>query len=524
MPTKYTKSGRIHFLADIATKFYLEFNYDKEGLGLAISSINQNLCDPPLTEQDLKNIVDNIVKGEPLFIRQTKCTDSWDAQVMAKQYGAKIRYCDSLGGWFMWDGTKWRRDDSFQIHKIANKTADYIGRLGEQKNDIKLVKHSVACEAECKLNSMIRLVRSEPSITMQADEFDNNMYLLNCRNGTLNLETGQLQAHNPTDYITKLVNYSYDANAICPTWLNFLDTIFMGNQETIRFVHKAVGYSLSASIEEQCFFILYGTGMNGKSTFLDTIANVFGDYSLSTHSSTLLEKTNSIPNDVARLKGARLVNALETESNRKLAESVVKNLTGGDKVVARFLNKEFFEFYSTFKIFLATNHKPKISGTDTGIWRRIKYVPFKKVITADECDKKLSKKLVKEYEGILAWAVEGFKLWQQEGLGSAREIDEAVQEYRDESDIFKDYLNDNCVTGNGCSTQASELYKDFLKWCKDNGGLRISRNSLIEYLEAKKFSKEMKGSGLNKGSMFWLGIGLKSGQMEGDFSENERPY
>ena len=482
----------------------------------ALQTINREMCQPPLTDKEVNNIARSAARykpeqPKPINFAKEPYTDVWNAKMFYDHHGAEICYCDALGGWYIWDGTRWVKDD-FKIMARAKNTIKHMYEIAAENKDTELHKHAVHSEAESKLRSMVNLVRDHKGISRKSSGFDDNQYLINCLNGTLDLRTGALAPHSKGDYITKRIELAYNAQAQCPTWEKFISDIFMANADTIKFVHKAIGYALTGSIDEQCLFILYGVGSNGKSTFLETIAAVLGDYAMSTLSSTIMEKNNAgIPNDVARLKGARFVNALETEENKRLAESVIKTLTGGDKIVARFLNKEFFEFYATFKIFLATNHKPRISGTDNGIWRRIRYIPFRRIITPAERDRSLPERLLAEREGILAWAIKGCKLWLTEGLGSCADIDVATEEYRQESDILQDFIYDCCRVDDGESVQASALYRCMADWCKNNGLFRLPRQKLIEYLEAKKITKKMLSFGTQKGSMFWYGIGLKYG-------------
>ena len=507
-----------------------------DGILKGLSELNRTKCNPPLSEKEVATIAASVAKYEPekrkpVNFTKEPYTDVWNAKIFHDNCGDSIRYCDALGGWYVWDGVKWVKD-TFQIVSMAKSTVKKIYEKAAEEGDKVLYRHAERTESESKLRSMINLVRDHPGISLGSDEFDNNKFLLNCINGTLNLETGQMSPHESKNHITKIIDLPYDADAKCPIWEKFIADIFMGNAETMHFVHKAVGYSLSGSIDEQCLFILYGIGSNGKSTFLETISKVFGKYSMTTLAATIMEKNNTgIPNDVARLKGARFVNALETDENKKLAESVIKTLTGGDKIVARFLNKEFFEFHATFKLFLATNHKPRISGTDNGIWRRIKYIPFKKVIEAAERDRNLPDKLLDEHKGILAWSVKGFKLWQKEGLGSCKEIDEATAEYREESDILQEFISDRCAVGADRFVQSSVLLKSLTDWCKELGFYRISRSKLIEYLESKNFTRKMATSGPEKGGTFWYGIDVKNSYDESLLnslplgeSDNNRPF
>ena len=270
---------------------------------------------------------------------------------------------------------------------------------------------------------------------MRPDALDTDPWLLNVENGTLDLRTGQLHRHRPDDLITKVAPVHYDPEAVCPTWDMFLKRIMAGDEALVHYLQKIFGYSLTGVAREQCIFLAYGGGANGKSTAITAVTSVIGAYAQHTPTETLLVKRNDgIPNDVARLHGARLVTAAEAECHRRLAEALVKQLTGGDKIAARFLHGEWFEFTPGFKVVLAVNHKPAIQGTDHAIWRRIRLIPFTVTIPAKEQNKTLSEKLHAGNAGILRWAVDGCLAWQQDGLDPPSAVSEATAAYRDEMD------------------------------------------------------------------------------------------
>jgi putative DNA primase/helicase len=263
------------------------------------------------------------------------------------------------------------------------------------------------------------------------DVFDNDPYLLNVNNGTIDLKKGILKPHDPTDLITKLVPVDYDLNAEMPLAKEWLLEVMDGNQEMVSFLKRAVGYSLTGDTREQILLICYGVGANGKSTFFGLIQELLADYATATSTSTLMVKrTESIPCDVAMLKGARFVAAAEAEAGQHIAESLVKQLTGGDVITARYLHSNPFTFKPTFKIWMAVNHKPVIRGTDVGIWRRIRLIPFTVVFPDHKQDKTLPEKLREELRGLLAWAIAGCLEWQKSGLGVPDEITKATGDYR----------------------------------------------------------------------------------------------
>jgi len=283
---------------------------------------------------------------------------------------------------------------------------------------------------------MLEIAQSLKRFAVKADAFDQNPMLLNVLNGTFELKTGELRPHDQRDRITKICPVEYREDALCPTWLAFLDRIFNGNADLIGFVQRAIGYSLTGSTQEQCFLLLWGEGSNGKSTMLELLRDVLGDYADNASTDALMVSSGrGTENDIAKLKGARLVTASESGEGRRLDEERVKRLTGGDTISARFLYREWFEYRPQFKLWLAVNNRPEVRGTDHAIWRRVRLIPFEVVIPDDDQDKELPAKLRAEAPGILRWAVEGCLAWQKEKLNPPKAITSATTEYRSEQNL-----------------------------------------------------------------------------------------
>jgi len=287
--------------------------------------------------------------------------------------------------------------------------------------------------------------------------------------------------------------------------MSFLDRVFAGNESMILFLQRAVGYSLTGSTVEQCLFLLYGAGANGKSTFLEIIRALLSDYAQQADFSTFLVKRNDgVRNDLARMRGIRFVSAVEGDSGRTFSESVLKQLTGGDRVATRFLFQEYFEFQPQLKLFLATNHLPAISGTDEAIWRRIKLIPFLVTIPENERDPNLRNRLLEELPEILRWAVAGCQMWQREGLNFPREVYEATQEYREETDNVGRFLTDCCIVNPRGRALLSSVSSAYTSWCVAN---------CEDILPRREFNQELLRRGYRKvksGEWFWEGITLGS--------------
>ena len=295
--------------------------------------------------------------------------------------------------------------------------------------------------------------------------------------------------------------------------MSSLSRIMDGNEQLIDFLQRAVGYALTGETSEQCLFIFWGGGANGKSTFLQAMSHVLGDYSMSTPTETLLVKRRgAIPNDVARLKGARFVVACEADAENRLAESLIKQMTGGDTISARFLHQEWFDFEPTHKVFFGTNHKPVIKGTDYAIWRRIRLVPFEITIPEDERDKSLPEKLKAEAAGILAWAVQGCLNWQQNGLGAPEEVKAATDSYREEMDMLGEFLKDRCRQSQLMARVSSkDLYEAYTAWCQDNGQEPVGQRAFVSALKEKGFKRSRIGNGGVRG---WIGVELIGGSAD----------
>ena len=393
------------------------------------------------TFEELHVWLETIADGTPCFnaneIEAEHLTDLGNAMRFARQHSKDTRFCYEGRRWLSFNGIRWEKDNMGEIEGKAKKTVRSIyeeaSKIKDENARKELATFALRSESSQKIKAMLSLAESEPKIPILANDFDSNTYALNVLNGTIDLRTGELKPHNPSNLITKLCPVKYDPKQKSPLWEKFLNEIMDGNDELISFLQKVIGYSLTGDTREQCFFIFYGTGANGKTTFLQTISTLLNDYAQQSPTETfMLRRFGGVPNDVARLKGKRFVSTIEIEQGRRMAESLVKALTGGDTIAARFLFGEFFEFIPQFKLFLGTNHKPVIHGTDLAIWRRIRLIPFLVTIPEEKQDRELVSKLKEELPGILNWAIKGCLAWQKDGLGVPEEVKAATDEYRKE--------------------------------------------------------------------------------------------
>lgn len=437
------------------------------------------------------------------------CTDLGNAMRLVKKYGDIIRYCDELGKWLIWDGRRWAIDKSQRIRTLAFETVRDIYREAaetvSESERVELANWAIKSESATRINAMLSLAEAMVSVTV--DELDADPWLFNVANGTLDLRTGELLPHDPARLITKISDVAFDQEAECPTWIAFLERIMDGNRNLITFLQYAAGYSMVGEVSEHVLIFLYGTGANGKSTFLDALLHVFGDYGQPTDPELLLAKRGEVhPTGVADLRGARLAVTNEIEDGRRLAENLVKQLTGGDRLKARFMHRDFFEFKPSHTLWMAGNHKPIIRGQDEGIWRRIRLVPFNVTIPEHERDPHLKDKLKAEAPGILKWALEGCLKWQAKGLSFPDEVRVAVAEYREESDPLADFFEEECVIHDNAQVKFSDLYSAYTRWCEQNGVYPFSQMRLASLIE-QKFPNARKKK--TKNGRIWFGIGLK---------------
>lgn len=450
-------------------------------------------------------------------------TDLGNSERLVTRYGHDLRYCYDFGKWLVWDGVRWAMDrDGVALDKAKDTSRKMLAEAAtfiDPEKARQLAAWSFRSQARDRLTAMLYL--AQPDVSVRPEHLDTHPWLLNVTNGTIDLRTGGLVPANRAHLLTKQSPVTYHPAATCPSWLTFLDLTFQGNAALIRFVQKAAGYSLTGLDVEECFFVLWGVGQNGKSTFVETLSALLGtDYAQQATPDLLMQKKQDRhATELAVLRGARLVASVETGQGKRLNEVLIKSMTGGDRIRANFMHQDTFEFRPEFKVWLSTNHKPVIAGTDLGIWRRIRLIPFTYCIPDHKKDGGFKARLREPValSGILNWALEGVRLWREEGLKPPQAVLDATQAYREEMDVLAAWISECCVVQKIAEAKAADLYKSYSDWCEAQGERPESQRSFGLRLVERGFDRNRTTGGVIR----WLGIGILNKRSEG--SEGSEP-
>ena len=425
-------------------------------------------------------------------------TDTANARRLVALHSGSIRYVAAWGKWILWDGCRWTTDNSRTIDAKAKDVADSLWKnVVAVKDDVlhevhkQIIQFARNSSNARGLRDMVDLARSEPAIAVTLDVLDSAPWLLNVENGTVDLRAGTLQEHRQDDYLTKMAPVQFDPAAQCPQWIAFLDTVMAGDASLVAYLQRLVGVSLTGQTTEHILPVLYGTGANGKSVFLSTIRRLLGgNYAMKAARDMLLARSsNAHPTALADLFGKRFVACIETEAGSRLAESLVKELSGGDRIRARHMRQDYWEFEPTHKIWLAVNHKPVIQGTDHGIWRRIKLIPFSVTIADEDQDHELPDKLADELPGILNWAIAGCLSWQKNGLVDPSAVKAATADYRSSMDTLSEFISDRCVTGADRTVRLSAIHDALKAWSDEHDEHPITSRALAKALTERGYAK-----------------------------------
>jgi putative DNA primase/helicase len=500
--------------------------------GIAASVKIVHLYDGPIPPKHGKDISDWLNEGHDVeeLVRLEEAAPEWTPETktvepetglqphidsgvanmerLVHQHHQDVRHLDRVG-WYAWDGRRFARDAEAELVRRAIATVRTMyheaADIEDEKERVSFLNHIRRSESEPEIRRMVTLAQSHVDVHVPKPErFDRDRMLFNVENGTIDLRTGELHPHRRDDLITKLAGCAYDPNAKCPTFDAFLERIFDGSLEMRGFVRRLIGYCLTGEVREHVLPIFWGDGANGKTTFFLTMLALFGEYGTTAPPDLLVvRKHKGHPTELMCLMGARFAAATETPQGAFLSETVVKTITGGDRIKARGVFENFVEFPPTHKILMATNHKPAVVGCDAGIWRRLLLVPFDVTIEPDEQDVHMVDKLLLELPGVLNWALEGCRQWQKGGLKPPEAVRVATKAYREESDHLPAFLDECCVLAPHAKVEKGKFFADYTAWCQRNAETSMPKVELGRRLKAKGI-EDVKSDK----HRFWKGIGL----------------
>lgn len=484
----------------------------EEAILAALREENATRCNPPLEDKQLRKIAKSIATKPPAGLGEN-LTDLGNARRFVAQHHESVRsILMQRSPWMIYNGQRWEIDTTGEVNRMAKATVRSLYTEATHATDDELrdgiLKHAARSESASKIRAIIELAATEPEVSIVPDGLDADPWLYNVANGTVNLRTGELQAHSRDDLLTRIADVEYDSDARCERWEQFVAEILNGDTELVDYLQRAVGYSMTGDTREECLFFGYGKGGNGKTKLFEVLRALFGGYSQQAEFSTFLARKSEGPrNDIARMRGARLITAVEADGDRGFDGTVLKQLTGGDTVTARRLYEESFEFKPIHKLWLAANHKPIVKEQTEGFWRRIRLIPFEATFTKKQRDNELLPKLMNELPGILNWAIAGCERWRTEGLHEPKAVRKATRSYRDENDLMGEFIEQRCVINPSAWSPSTELYRVFSEWWTETRGPRsatISMGWFLRLLGEKTEIKQVKRAGTRG----WRGIAL----------------
>ncbi len=483
----------------------------------ALLALNRRQSDPPLPDDEVRALARDVggrYKAEPLttadvdrIVEFAHHGDLGATELFVEMHGHGLRFVRQVRQFYVPERTRWVPDGGDRVLSYAQSVSKALYGLANSEQDQErretLAKFGLRFESRRLLENVVALAKGMPNISVDASDFDADPFMLNTAGGVLDLYNGELRPAREGELFTKLTGTRYERDATCPRWVQFLDEIFCGNAELIEFVHRLAGLSLCGSQAEQLVPVCYGLGANGKSVFLGALSYALGDYATATNADTFMRDRKTATNDLARLAGARFVTAVEVEDGKTFSEALIKSISGDDRITARFLFKEFFEFVPQFKVWFAVNHRPVVRGNDHGIWRRLRLIPFEARFAGRTRDNNLAQRLREEAPGILAWAVRGCLAWQADGLRTPDAVRIATETYRSDMDTLRPFLDDCCNVATDESVTSADLYRAYRSWAENNGERPATSQTFGRRLTDRGFRNER-----TKSARRWRGLTL----------------
>lgn len=485
-------------------RFLKKEGADRATISEQLIIANEARCKPPLADSEIKGITDsassNKLRKQSTTASDEYWTDVGNAKRLVRLFGDQLRYLGPDRTWLVWNGKYWERDETGQVTRRAKETArglfDDASGIEDEEKRKKARNWAMRAESVSKIRAMIELAKSDAQIAVVPAQLDPNGWLLNVENGTIDLKTGKLREHSRSDLITRMAPVVYDPTSVAPRWNEFLLETMGGDEEMVAYLQRLVGYTLTGDVREEILLFVYGSGANGKTTFLCTIEKMLCDYAKTIDPELLISKQNAThPTGRADLRGVRFAICSEVDDGKHFAEAVVKQITSRDTQKARRMHGNWFEFEPSHKLWLAANHKPVIKGTDDGIWRRIHLIPFTVTVPEDKRDRRLIEKLRAELPGILAWAVRGCLEWLDRGLRTPDRVIHATREYRDDMDLLAQFIQERCIEDPAAEIWARQLYAEYKHWCEECGLHAVSHKRLGREI-GQRFNKRDSTGGM----------------------------
>jgi P4 family phage/plasmid primase-like protien len=472
----------------------------------ALIQENTSVCNPPLEMDEVEKIYNSIIsypKSKYIIL-----THEGFADAFVKEHLEKIKYDYQAEEWYIWDGKRWKEDKPGNISnilKIFNRNIYQQGCTISDDYGKALKKKSREYENGNNFDHILNKVKTDPAISVPSNIFDNDSSKLNCINGTIDLKTGTLIPHNPLDLNTKMIEIEYNPNAQAPVFERFLNDIMDGNPELIDYMNKVAGYSATGETKEQCYFIAYGTGGNGKTTLMNALKGVLGVFATDISFKTLINHNDRSREDLAKTVGVRFLTSSEVDPNKAMDETVINRITGNETFTARWMYKHVFDFTPQFKLFIFGNHKPSLQSINYATRRRIRLIPFNRCFKGKDRNKDLPDELKKEYPGILRWIVEGARKWYESGLETPDIVENEIQDYIEEIDTIAKFLESDFEQDNpNAIFPCSEFNQRYKQWCNQNDEVPLGKQNVTEALRDKGFLKKKTG-----GREQWVGIRRK---------------
>jgi putative DNA primase/helicase len=520
------EGGRHLFLLSLAATLRRR-GLTEVALVASLHAVNHEQCEPPLGDKEVDAIArwagskdgDRPYTGEEEAGLAYHLTDLGNARRFVAHHIRDFRYVPQWCEWITYTGRRWQRDTTGEVVRRAKETSLSIYQEAfarpnqDERSDY--CKHAVRSESARSISAMLELAKTEPGIPVEPHHLDADPMLLNVLNGTLDLRNGILRPHDRGDLITRLAPVNFDPGASLALFDEYLKTV-VPDEEQRGFLKRCAGYSLTGDTSEERLLFIYGPEASGKSTFIETLKASLGDYAATADFETFLARRDvgGPRPDLARLAGARFVSSIEVEDGKRLAEGLVKLLTGGDTITVRELYQRAFEFKPQFTLWLAANDEPRVRDDDGAIWRRILQIPFTVSIPEEDRDPQIKATLrdpAAAGPAVLAWAVQGCLEWQRIGLAPPKLILEATRAYRERMDPISDFLEEECETGTGFYVTTAALFAAYLQWCKASAGRPLSKRGFGLRLAAKGFDGVR-----DKRERGWLGIRLRQEVTLGD--------